>query len=333
MLAPSAETLEGPQRPCAHRLCYNPSTKYPDPVAYYEKIFGRLRFNSAGWAQVHCCLPSHNGPDREESLSLHCNGGFNCFACGARGGDVLEHEHLPTGRDRRAIAQGWGAWSGKPIYEPPRPAWARPAPRPVIVKEPVEKPKLSPSFSRLRGSISPPSSLPHMNSYDHGFSVHALDGKIPRGNGWQNRPRLTRDLIEWQFQPRLFDGVMSWPNIGIRLDLEPAGDAPNIVTDVDIRTDDPVEICECMAAVRRHMGDRQPDAITGRDGLHFYDQLPRERLRAYSGPTPTGACSRTSINSIGLGGTRACSTITRCRGPSSCSAQNITSSALLASIR
>ena len=58
-----------------------------------------------------------------------------------------------------------------------------------------------------------------MIAYDLGFSVHALDGKIPRGNGWQNRPRLTRDLIEWQFQPRLFDGVMSWPNLGIRLDL------------------------------------------------------------------------------------------------------------------
>ena len=34
--------------------------KYPDPVAYFEKIFGRLRFNSAGWAQVHCCF--HTDP-------------------------------------------------------------------------------------------------------------------------------------------------------------------------------------------------------------------------------------------------------------------------------
>ena len=263
--------------------------RYPDPVAYYEKIFGRLRFNSAGWAQVHCCLPSHNGPDREESLSLHCNGGFNCFACGARGGDVLEHEHRLTGRDRRAIAQGWGAWSGKPIYEPPKPAWARPAPRPIIVKDPIEKPKLTCEFLEATRLNFPDIVTEAYRLHDLGFSVHALDGKIPRGNGWQNRPRLTRDLIEWQFQPRLFDGVMSWPNLGIRLDLEPVGNASNVVTDVDIRTDDPTEISACMAAVRRLMGDRQPDAVTGRDGLHFYDQLPRASLARIFGANPDGS--------------------------------------------
>ena len=106
--------------------------RFPDPVAYFERIFGRLRFNAAGWAQVNCCFHT---PDREPSLSLHRGGGFNCFACLAHGGDILEFEHLHTGRDRRAIAQGWGAWSGKPIFEPPRPAWVRPAPRPVIVRD------------------------------------------------------------------------------------------------------------------------------------------------------------------------------------------------------
>ena len=99
----------------------------------------------------------------------------------------------------------------------------------------------------------------------------------------------SHDDIERQFRPRLFDGVMSWPNLGIRLDAEPAGDAPNVVTDVDIRTDDPAEIAACMAAVRRHMGDRQPDAITGRDGLHFYDQLPRANLARIFGANPDGS--------------------------------------------
>ena len=105
---------------------------------------------------------------------------------------------------------------------------------------------------------------------------------------------------------------MSWPNLGIRLDAEPAGDAPNLVTDVDIRTDDPAEIATCMAAVRRHMGDRQPDAITGRDGLHFYDQLPRAQpgahLRGQPGWKPA---ARTSTSSIGLGATKASFMTTR----------------------
>ena len=260
--------------------------RYPDPVAYYEKIFGRLRFDSAGWAQVHCCF---HGPDREESLSLNRNGGFNCFACGAKGGDIVEFEHLRTGRDRRAIAQGWGAWEGTPIVEPERPAWARPAPRPMVVKDPAEKPKLTPEFfETTRLNFEAIKAEAHCLC-DRGYSVHALDGKIPRGNGWQNRPRLTRAALEWHFQPRLFDGVTSYPNIGIRLDLEPVGNAPDVVTDVDIRTDDPAEIAACMAAVQRHMGDRQPDAITGRDGLHFYDQLPRASLARIFGTNPDGS--------------------------------------------
>jgi hypothetical protein len=263
--------------------------RFPDPVTHFEGLFGRLRFNSAGWAQVNCCFL---GPDNEPSLSLHRDGGFNCFACGAHGGDILEFEHLRSGRDRRAIAQDWGAWSGGPIFERPRPTWARPAPRPVIVKDRAEKPKLTAEFFELARLNFEPIKAEAHRLCDVGCSVHALDGKAPRGNGWQNIGRRAHEDIERQFQPRLFDGVMSWPNLGIRLDAEPAGDAPTIVTDVDIRTDDPAEVEQCMAAVRRHMGDRQPDAITGRGGLHFYDQAPLERLRCIFGVDEDGSLSK-----------------------------------------
>jgi hypothetical protein len=273
-------------------------SKLPDPIAYYEKLFGDLRFNFAGWAQVHC---SFHTPDREESLSLHRSGGFNCFACGAHGGDIIEFEHLRTGRDRRAIAQGWGAWSGNSIYERPRPAWARPAPRPTVVKDPVERPKLTPEFLDATRLNSEAVKAEAHHLCDRGCSVHFLDGKIPRGNGWQNAPRKTHDDIEHQFQPRLFDGAVSWPNLGIRLDAEPIGDAPNCVTDVDIRTDDPAEIAACMAAVRRHMGDRQPDAITGRGGLHFYDQLPLERLARIFGANEDGGLLK-NVHKLGWPG-------------------------------
>ena len=260
--------------------------RFPDPIAYFEKIFGPLRFNGAGWAQVSCCFL---GPDNEPSLSLHRDGGFNCFACGAHGGDILEFEHLRSGRDRRAIAQDWGAWAGKPIHERPRPAWVRPAPRPVIVKEPAEKPKLTTEyFEAARLNFEAVKAAAHALC-DCGFSAHPVDGKAPRSRGWPDAPRKTHDDIEHEFRPRRLDGFMAYPNLGFRIDMEPAGDAPNCVIDVDIRTQGPAEVEQCMATVRRHMGERQPDAITGRGGLHFYDRLPRAQIARIFGTNPDGS--------------------------------------------
>ena len=86
-------------------------SKFPDPVGQFERVFDRLRFNGAGWAQVNCCF---HGPDNEPSLSLYRGGGFSCFACGAHGGDILEFEHLlapaATGARDRA---GLGRMGGK----------------------------------------------------------------------------------------------------------------------------------------------------------------------------------------------------------------------------
>jgi hypothetical protein len=273
-----------------------PTTRFdharlPDSVAYFDRIFGHLRFNGSGWAQVSCCF---HGPDCKPSLSLHRSGGFNCFTCGAHGGDILEFEHLRTGRDRRAIAQSWGAWSGRPIYERPRPAWVRPAPRPVIVRDHTKKPKLTPEyFAAARQNIEAVKAA----AYDlcsRGFSFHPVDGKAPRGQGWPDAPRKTYDDIEREFRPRFVDGFVAYPNLGFRIDMEPGGDAPKCVTDVDIRVDHPAEIERCMAAVRRHMGDRQPNVITGRGGLHFYDRLPRAQIERIFGANPDGTL-KTSV--------------------------------------
>ena len=121
--------------------------RFPEPVAHFEKIFGRLRFNFAGWAQVNCCFL---GPDNEPSLSLHRDGGFNCFACGAHGGDILEFEHLRSGRDRRAIAQDWGAWSGSRSFERPKTRMGSSRASPGDCQGPCREAQAhSPSFSRL----------------------------------------------------------------------------------------------------------------------------------------------------------------------------------------
>jgi Bifunctional DNA primase/polymerase, N-terminal len=203
-------------------------------------------------------------------------------------GDVVEFEHLRTGRDLRAIAQGWGAWSGKPIYEPVKPAWVRPAPRPVIIKDHTEKPKLTTEYfeaARLNFEAIKPAAH---RLCDSGFSVHPVDGKAPRASGWPDAPRKTHADIEREFRPRFVDGLVAYPNLGFRVDMEPAGAAPNCVIDVDIRTDDPAEIEQCMAAVKRYVGEREPDAFTGRGGLHFYEQLPRARIERIFGTNPGG---------------------------------------------
>jgi hypothetical protein len=57
----------------------------PSPHYYYLKIFGNLP-SQREWVKVCCCFH----PDHNPSLSLNLkSGGFNCFSCGAKGGDVI----------------------------------------------------------------------------------------------------------------------------------------------------------------------------------------------------------------------------------------------------
>jgi DNA primase len=49
--------------------------------------------------------------DGHASLSIHRErGAFRCFACGARGGDVLAFEMLRSGADFKRAARALGAW-------------------------------------------------------------------------------------------------------------------------------------------------------------------------------------------------------------------------------
>jgi hypothetical protein len=75
--------------------------------SYYRPIFGPLRFNPSGWAQLGCIFHE----DRHASLSIHREwGAFRCFACGARGGDLLAFEMLRSGTDFKSAARALGAW-------------------------------------------------------------------------------------------------------------------------------------------------------------------------------------------------------------------------------
>jgi hypothetical protein len=81
--------------------------RLPAVADYFRPIFGELRFNASGWAQVRCVFHE----DGHASLSIHRErGAFRCFACNARGGDMLAFEMLRSGADFTSAARTLGAW-------------------------------------------------------------------------------------------------------------------------------------------------------------------------------------------------------------------------------
>lgn len=80
--------------------------RLPDPASYYAARVGR--FTARGnWAQGLC--PFHDDHNPSFSVNLK-HGGFHCFACGARGRDVLDFHRRITGQAFKAAAQDLGAW-------------------------------------------------------------------------------------------------------------------------------------------------------------------------------------------------------------------------------
>ena len=81
--------------------------RLPTVADYYRPVFGELRFNASGWAQVRCVFHE----DGHASLSIHRERGvFQCFACAARGGDMLAFEMRRSGADFKSAARALGAW-------------------------------------------------------------------------------------------------------------------------------------------------------------------------------------------------------------------------------
>jgi hypothetical protein len=81
--------------------------RLPTVANYYRPIFGPLRFNASGWAQVRCVFHA----DGRASLSIHRErGAFRCFACDGRGSDVLSFEMLRSGTDFKSAARALAAW-------------------------------------------------------------------------------------------------------------------------------------------------------------------------------------------------------------------------------
>ena len=95
--------------------------KLPPARSFYEFELGKLtRPNRKGWAQTRC--PFHESKSGK-SFSVNLDsGGFHCFGCDAKGGDLVSFLRLQGLSFKEACAR-LGAWdeSGKPIKVRPGP--------------------------------------------------------------------------------------------------------------------------------------------------------------------------------------------------------------------
>jgi hypothetical protein len=80
----------------------------PPAREFYEKELGKLSRPSRGWARTSC--PFHQGSNRTAFAVNLANGGFHCFNCGVRGGDILDFVQLRDKINFKRAAQLFGAW-------------------------------------------------------------------------------------------------------------------------------------------------------------------------------------------------------------------------------
>ena len=69
----------------------------PSPLSYLHSKGFRIGKRGGEWVRVRC--PIHNGgAERNASMSVNkISGGFRCFSCGVKGGDIIALHRLVTG--------------------------------------------------------------------------------------------------------------------------------------------------------------------------------------------------------------------------------------------
>jgi len=80
----------------------------PPARTFYEQEIGRLTRPSRGWAQGKC--PFHDSRSGRSFAVNLTDGGFYCFGCSAKGGDVVDFLRLRYRLDFKSAAQEAGAW-------------------------------------------------------------------------------------------------------------------------------------------------------------------------------------------------------------------------------
>lgn len=102
-------------------------TRLPDPQVYYESQGLKVKRPSKdGWVTTECQF--HGGSD---SMSVNVrHGGFHCWNCCAKGGDILGYHMALHGLDFVTAAKDLGAWvddGAPPINYKPAPLAPRDA--------------------------------------------------------------------------------------------------------------------------------------------------------------------------------------------------------------
>jgi len=81
---------------------------FPPAEAFYTRELGKLSRPYRGWVRGRC--PWHKS---KSGLSFAVNldsGGFYCFGCGAKGGDLIDYVRLRDTVDFKSAAKKLGAW-------------------------------------------------------------------------------------------------------------------------------------------------------------------------------------------------------------------------------
>jgi hypothetical protein len=79
----------------------------PDPASYFDNRGQKIVNNRGKRFRTNCHI--HGGDGATVSVLRDC-GGFYCFGCGAKGGDVLSYEMQVTGAEFVDAAKALGAW-------------------------------------------------------------------------------------------------------------------------------------------------------------------------------------------------------------------------------
>ena len=95
----------------ATRKSAKPPVKFnPDlihtPIEYYKNIAGFKITKNSGWQNFLCPFHQENSP----SFGIHLDtGGFNCLACGAKGGSIISFHMRKYGLTFKQTIKALGA--------------------------------------------------------------------------------------------------------------------------------------------------------------------------------------------------------------------------------
>jgi len=83
----------------------------PSAVTFYRRELGDLsRPDRRGWARPKSGCPFHASKTKK-SFYVHVDGGFYCFGCNAKGGDLVDFVRLRDTVDFKSAAKKLGAWT------------------------------------------------------------------------------------------------------------------------------------------------------------------------------------------------------------------------------